>query len=164
MSYADQIILNSFSTYQSYFAGLVSEAKFLDFYAYTVEDFEKESSNPLRKGWCFILEPYQADIRDNQADNVMGFCRGQFIIAKKKTSEAKWHTIEAEAEVRARKIVGRLRHDHRLLKVITHITNFKLQPIHPMAVAEYFGVVVDFDFMNPLNTAIKYLPEDWNTP
>lgn len=162
MSYASQIILNNFTTYQKYFSDLVTKATFLDFYAYTVEDFEKESSNPLRKGWCFILEPYQTDIRDNQHDNVMGFCRGQFIIAKKQTDEKKWHTIEEGAEDKARKIIGRLRHDHRQLKIITRLENFKLQPIHPMAVAEYYGVVVDFEFINPLTGAIKYIPTDWS--
>lgn len=164
MGLAETIELKDLATYRSYFEGITTTATFLDFFAYTEEDFEKQSSNPARGGWCMILLPCESDIRDNQADQVMGYVRGHFIISKKKTGETKWWTIEEEAEKYARKIVGKIRRDKRAGKLITHLENFSIQSIDPSMVAELYGVIVGFNFQQPLNESMKYIESDWTTP
>ena len=78
--------LADLESYKSYFEQLASQATFIDFFAYTKEDFDKSSSNKGRGGWCLILEPYTAGIKDNGADSVLSYNKGMFVIAKKKTT------------------------------------------------------------------------------
>lgn len=163
MTAADQIVLTDLKTYREYFEGLATKAKFLNYFAYTGDEFEKDSSNPARTGWVMILEPYKVPVRDNQADNVMGSPEGMFIIAKKKTRDIlKFWEIEEQAEVYARKIIGVMRKNVRDGKLLTTLENFRYEPIDPMAVAEYFGIVVTFNFQFPLNKALKYDAADWS--
>ncbi len=164
MGLAESITLKDLESYRTYFEGITTEAQFLNFFAYTEEDFEKQSSNAARAGWCLMLLPYVNDIRDNQHDQVMGYVRGSFIIAKKKTNEPKWWTIEEIAEARAWKVIGKMRRDKREGLLITHLENFNCQPIDPTLVGEFFGVIVTFNFQIPLNAALKYIESDWTTP
>lgn len=164
MGLAESITLRDLESYRTYFEGLTASAQFLDFFAYTEDDFEKQSSNPSRAGWCLMLLPYTNDIRDNQHSQIMGYVRGSFIIAKKKTDERKWWTIEEQAEKKAWKVVGKMRRDKREGLLITHLENFNCQPIDPSLVGEFYGVIVTFNFEIPLNEAMKYIEADWNPP
>lgn len=158
----DQILITGFESYRSYFQALTTDAKFLDFFSYTPDEFEKASSNPARSGWCMILEPYESDVRDNNASQLMQYCRGMFIIAKKKTNELKWFALEEQAEIKAKKIIGRIKHDKREGVLLTQLSNFTLQTIDPMTVSDYYGVVVSFSFEIPINAASVYTESDWN--
>jgi hypothetical protein len=153
--------LSNLNQYVNYFEQLVSEASFLNFFAYTKATFDKASSDPNRKGWCFILEPFEASIKDNTADSVLSYNRGLFVIAKKKTSEFKIYEIEQIAQVLAHKILGRMRRDQRLRILECHFQNISLDFINPMTTADYFGVAVSFEYYYPINKDMKYDEDDW---
>jgi hypothetical protein len=155
--------LNNLDEYRQYFERLTAEATFLNFFAYTKSDFEKASSDPARNGWCFILEPYTASITDNEADSVLSYPRGMFVITKKKTSEKKHWQIEDEAQTYAHKIIGRMRRDRDANLILTEFSNFSLETIDPIGLAGYFGVIVQFNFYFPINKEMKYVAEDWET-
>lgn len=158
---ADSIQLTDYASYRSYFQGLADSAKYLDFFAYTQDEFEKESSNPARGGWVMILEPYKAEVTDNKASQVMESSQGMFVIAKKKTTELKSYLIEEGAQARARKVIGKMKRDYREGILLTETQNITVDTIDPMVVAEYYGVVVGFRFQIPLNAAIAYDPDDY---
>lgn len=154
--------LTDLQSYKTYFETLADQATFLDFFAYTKEDFEKASSNKGRNGWCLILEPYTAGIKDNGADSVLSYNKGYFVIAKKKTNELKPILIENQAQIRAHKILGRMRRDRREQILATPFENFSLDVISPLAAAGYFGVVVQFNFYYSINQEMKFNADDWN--
>jgi hypothetical protein len=153
--------LNNLKSYREYFQHLVSEATFLDFFAYTKTDFENSSSNPNRSGWCFILEPYTTTIRDNEADSVVSYPRGMFVITRKKTSQLKHWEIEETAQLYAHKVIGRMRRDRREYRLRCEFSNFSVETIEPIGLAGYYGVIVQFQFFYPINADMKYLAEDW---
>lgn len=153
--------LADLQSYKDYFEQISSEARFIDFFAYTKEDFEKSSSHKGRGGWCMILEPYSAGIKDNGADSVLSYNKGMFVIARKKTNELKPAVIENQAQILAHKVLGRMRRDRRDLKLATPFENFSLEVISPLAAAGYYGVFVQFDFYYPINQEMKFNAEDW---
>jgi hypothetical protein len=153
--------LNNLDEYRTYFENLVLEATFLNFFAYTKTDFEKSSADSARNGWCFILEPYTASIIDNEADSVISYPRGMFVITKKKTTEIKHWTIEDQAQTYAHKIIGRMRRDRNNNIILTEFSNFSIETIDPIGLAGYHGVIVQFNFYYPINKEMKYMQEDW---
>jgi hypothetical protein len=153
--------LANLNTYRSYFEDLVEEAVFLNFFAYTKAEFDKASSDPARSGWCLILEPFDAVIRDNTADSVLSYNTGLFVIAKKKTTEAKSYQIEETAQVYAHKVLGRMRRDQRLRVLECKFENINLQAINPMTAADYYGVAVSFEYFYPINKDMKFDEDDW---
>jgi len=154
--------LTNLQDYFEYFEQLASQAAFIDFFAFTKEEFDKKSSHKGRGGWCMILEPYDAGIKDNGADSVLSYNTGQFVIAKKKTNEATPAVIENQAQKLAHKILGRMRRDRREGKLATSFENFSLQTINPLGAAGYHGVLVEFNFYYSINQEMKFNEEDWN--
>jgi hypothetical protein len=152
--------LTNLSAYRTYFSQIVDEAVFLDFFAYTKEEFDKSGSGQ-RKGWCFILEPYTSGIRDNDADSILSFNKGMFVIALKKTNQLKSWEIEDQAQVLAHKVIGRIRRDRRAYKLRTDLSNWSMETIDPTAAAGYHGVLVKFEFYHPINKDMKYQEADW---
>jgi hypothetical protein len=154
--------LNNLDSYRAYFERITNEAAFLDFFAYTKTDFEK-SSSANRSGWCLILEPYNTTIRDNEADSVLSYPRGVFVITKKKTTELKHWQIEDTAQSFAHKVIGRMRRDRNQNFILTEFSNFQLDIIQPLGLAEYYGVMVQFDFYFPINREMQFQSADWIT-
>lgn len=153
--------LNNLDEYRAYFDQITREAVFLNFFAYTKSDFEKASSSEERNGWCLILEPYTTSIIDNEADSVLSYPRGMFVITKKKTTEIKHWTIEDQAQTYAHKIIGRMRRDRNANLILTEFSNFSVETIDPIGLAGYFGVIVQFNFYFPINKEMKFDAADW---
>jgi hypothetical protein len=153
--------LSNLNQYVNYFESMVGEASFLNFFAYTKATFDKASSDPNRSGWCFILEPFEAGIKDNGADSVLSYNTGMFVIAKKKTDQFKPYEIEQIAQVLAHKILGRMRRDQRERIIECKFDNISLDFINPMTSAEYYGVAVTFEYYYPINKDMKYDDGDW---
>lgn len=154
--------LGNINKYVQYFENLVTEASFLSYFAYTKENFDRDSLRPERRGWCLILEPYDSTVRDNTADSVLSYNKGFFVIAKKKTSEFRPQELEQIAQVLAQKIIGRIRRDRRLRILETNLDNWSMQTIDPMFAGEFYGVMVSFDFYHPINKFMKFEENDWN--
>jgi hypothetical protein len=154
--------LTKLTEYRAYFEQIKDEAVFLNFFAYTKDQFDKASSDANRGGWCLILEPYSASITDNGADSVIARKQGLFVIAKKKTDELNQHVIEGIAENYAYKVLGRMRRDRREKKLETTFENFDLTAINPMTTSEYYGVAVTFDYYHPVNKDMMFLEADWD--
>ena len=152
--------LTNLSAYRTYFSKIVDEATFLEFFAYTKEEFDKSGSGQ-RKGWCFILEPYTAGIRDNGADSILSYNTGMFVIALKRTNQLKAYQIEDQAQVLAHKVIGRIRRDRRAYLLRTELSNWSMETIDPTAAAGYHGVLVKFEFYHPINKDMKFQESDW---
>lgn len=158
------LTLTNLAEYREYFEKIANEATFIDFFAYTKEDWSKSSSNANRTGWNFILEPYTAGIKDNTADSVLSYNEGMFVIAKKKTNELKHWEIEEEAQVLAHKVIGRMRRDRSQHLIKSNFDNFTLDTINPMAASGYHGVAVRFQFYHSIIQDMKFIADDWQIP
>lgn len=155
------ITLTNYTEYRKYFEDLTAEAMFLDFFAYTKQEFDKSGSKD-RNGWCLVLEPYTSMVKDNGADSILAYKKAMLVIVRKKTNELKAWEIEDQAEILAHKIIGRMRRDRKEIKLRTPMENFSIDPIEPMAAAGYFGVMLQFDFYHPINSTMKYEEDDWH--
>ena len=153
--------LTNLNHYINYFEQLVNDAAFLSYFAYTKENFDKDSSRSERSGWCFILEPYESGIRDNGADSVIAYKKAMFVICKKKTNEYRPQELEQIAEVLAQKVIGRIRRDRRERKLETPMDNWSMSMIDEMFTGGFYGVAVNFDFYHPINKQMKYDEDDW---
>lgn len=145
--------------YISYFKQVAEEANFIENFFYTYDQMQ-EKAKTLRKGTIMVLEPYSNQLSENQNDNVLAMRKGLFVIIKPYAGMQNIPAVQAECELLAYKIIGRLKRDSRLHILRAPISNYSGSETPPVA-PQYVGYGFEFSFEAPVNRFMKFEEEDW---
>lgn len=153
--------LLTIDSYKAYFEDITARANFLDRFFYTYEQLT-DANRTTTAGTFLCLEPYSNRITGHLNDNIQGERKGLFVIAKSIKSHMDLDKAHAECELLAYKVIGQIKRDARLRKLICEITNFSGQGTDMITANNFAGYAIEFSFWAPINRFMVYDTNDWN--